>query len=776
MSALESSLTAFLVKTTLILVAVLAAHFGLRRASAATRHLGLTLAMLSLVLLPFLSLSLPAWQLEVLPQSQAAAPAVGGASPVESEGEAWNGGAAPAATGPESPKSLGVSAASAGGGLQLSRVQWVFVAWAIGVAFVLSRLFAGLLRMRWIVRHGERVTDPNVLRLLEDCGDSLGLRVRPLLVSTEKVGVPVVWGWLRPALIVPRQFTSWSNDRMRAVMIHELGHLKRHDWPVLLLGRVVASLYWFHPLVWCLERCAKRECERACDDLVVIYGTKPSDYATHLLSIARNVSESPASVRAALAVVRRSNLNGRLRSILDPLLRRNAPSRTAITSLGTTLLLALVPLASLQFAERAYADEPRPESEILLAQQSKVKHRELMHEEESSEGKRAYEQGYKLHSMGRYDEAAEAFEQALDLEYRPGTSMYNVACCHALMGDADRAIDWLEKAMAAGFDDPENLVNDSDFDPIRSDRTFQDFIDRAFESAEMERLDPEHYPYRSTLRLFDELKQTRSTDGGKWHKVGYKLISLRDLDRAVEAFGQAVEHMGEGKKSTAMYNLACANSLAGRTRAALDWLERSVDAGFDQHERFINDPDLNNIRNEAEFDRIADKSEFLSLGRFPRREWDKSDYSEERWAPAVEEYREYVGSNPSSGRAWFNLGWALHLSSRHDEAAGAFEKAIALDFRPSVATYNIACGNAMLNRREAALDALESVVESGMIDYGQVKGDEDLDNLRDEPRFQALLERLEEQQRKHREEMEFKKQKQKMKLKRVHEHADTDDD
>jgi len=764
MSALDSNLTAFLVKVTLILVAGLAAHLALRRASAATRHLSLTLAMIGLLLMPFLSLGLPVWQLAVLPQGPAVAPAA--MRPVELEVGNMGGGLMPSL--PLSPVTAipvaeTISLGSVGSALQLGLAGWLFVAWAVGVAFVLSRLGTGLLRMRWVVRNAKRVSDPDLLRILDTCGDTLNLRVRPLLLSSDRAGVPLVWGWLRPVLIVPREFLGWSSAKMRAVMLHELGHLRRNDWPVLLLGRVVAALYWFHPLVWCVERQAKRECERACDDLVVNFGTKPSDYATHLLSIARGVTEAPATVRAALAVVRRSNLNGRLRSILDPLLRRNAPSRNAITALSTTLMLLVVPLASLQFAERAHADEPREQAEFLQAQLTQVKERKTMQDAESSEGEQAYKRAYKLHSAGRYDEAADAFEEALDLGHNPGTSMYNIACCQAMMGEAGRAMSWLEKAIEAGFDDPENLVEDSDFDPIRSDSAFQQFIDSAFEAAGAQRKDPQHYPYRTTLKQFDELKQAGSTNGKKWHHVGYKLIGYRELDRAAEAFERAVETMPEAGKNTAMYNLACTYSLAGKTRPALDWLERSVDAGFDTHERFLNDSDLDVLRGESEFERIAEKSEFLSLGRFPRRGWDESDYSTDRWEPAIEEFNAFVADNPSSGRGWYNLGWALHFSERHDEAIGAFEKAATLEFQPAAATYNVACANAMLGRTGAALDALEAAVESGAVSYGHLKGDDDLESLRSEPRYQTLLEQLEEQHREYEEQMKMKKMK-KMKI------------
>jgi len=763
MSLLESNVTGLLLKATLILIVVLAAHFALRRASAATRHLSLTMAMLGLVLLPFLSLSLPVWQLEVLPQSPPGSPNAAAKPPPQLDEEWQAGKASPGASPPVELEGRDVAATVGKKGLRLGLVGWLFVAWALGASVVLAKLTAGLSRMRWILRNGRRVTDPDVMRMLDECVNRLDLQIRPLLLTSSKAGVPLVWGWLRPALIVPCEFTGWTPDRMHAVMLHELAHLKRHDWPVLLLGRVVASLYWFHPLAWFVERAAKQECERACDDIVVSYGTKPSEYASHLLSIARGVSETPASVRAALAVVRRSQLNSRLRSILNPILRRNAPSRTAVTGLATALLLVLLPLASLQFAEQARADEPQDEGEWQVAQNK----RHEMHDDddsESSEGERAYEKGYKLHSKGQYAQAADAFEEAMDLGFRPGTSMYNIACCHALMGEAGRAMSWLEKAFDAGFDDPGNLTSDSDFHPIRSDAAFQAFIDEAFEKGGLEREFPDDYPYRAAMEQFQKLKDSGSTEGKKWHHVGYELIGMGEYDMAIDAFNVAAENMGE-QSSTAMYNLACSYSLAGKTGTALEWLDRAVEAGFDQHERFLNDSDLDNIRNESEFARIQEKSEFLSLGRFPQRDWDESDYSADRWAPAVQEFQDYVRRNPASGRAWFSLGYALHFSSRHDEAVGAFEKAASLGFRTSTATYNVACANAMLNRTDAAMAALETAVDSGNIHYGQLEGDDDLDNLREDPRFQALLDKLEaEQEHEHADKMRMKLEK-KMQMK-----------
>lgn len=113
------------------------------------------------------------------------------------------------------------------------------------------------------------------------------------------------------------------------------------------------------------------------------------------------------------------------------------------------------------------------------------------------------------------------------------------------------------------------------------------------------------------------------------------------------------------------------------------------------------DPDLRSLRGDSEFERLVELAEDLDLDRF-RHGWshghDKhrhghgSEYSAERWAPAVDFYRDFVDRNPGLVAGWFNLGYALHYSERLEEAVDVFRRAQELGFRPATSTYNVACG------------------------------------------------------------------------------------
>ena len=142
--------------------------------------------------------------------------------------------------------------------------------------------------------------------------------------------MPMAWGILRPAVLMPAEADEWPIERLRIVLLHELAHVRRRDCLTHLLAQVACAVYWFHPLAWMAARRARAERERACDDLVLAAGTRGSDYAEELLQIARVMRSGrfPAVLAGAtLAMAHRSQLEGRLLAILDPRIPRRGLTR-----------------------------------------------------------------------------------------------------------------------------------------------------------------------------------------------------------------------------------------------------------------------------------------------------------------------------------------------------------------------------------------------------------------------------------------------------------------
>ena len=146
-------------------------------------------------------------------------------------------------------------------------------------------------------------------------------------------------------ILLPRRALDWSVERRTAVLLHELGHIRRWDGVFMTLSRLACALYWFHPLAWWLERAARQDAERACDQLVVEAGIAPERYARHLLEILRDARRPAPGVAPSMAG--NSPLARRIANLVDSSrpTGRMPPSGLAAAAAG--LLAAALLLAAL---------------------------------------------------------------------------------------------------------------------------------------------------------------------------------------------------------------------------------------------------------------------------------------------------------------------------------------------------------------------------------------------------------------------------------------------
>jgi biopolymer transport protein ExbD len=174
--------------------------------------------------------------------------------------------------------------------------------------------------------------------LLQETRDRLRLRRPVRLLQSSDNPMPLTWGWWRPVVLLPADAANWPTDRRRIVLLHELAHAKRWDCLTQTIARLVCALYWINPLAWLAARRMCLERERACDDLVLHSGCRPSEYATHLVDIARAFCHAPQL--AGIAMARSPQLHGRIAAIVDASRARQLRPFTALTLLA--LMGALV--------------------------------------------------------------------------------------------------------------------------------------------------------------------------------------------------------------------------------------------------------------------------------------------------------------------------------------------------------------------------------------------------------------------------------------------------
>jgi bla regulator protein BlaR1 len=181
---------------------------------------------------------------------------------------------------------------------------WLFLAvWSAGLAFVLMSWWRNWVPIRSALRQATPV------RLGPDY-DVADLRVfsSPTMQDVGVVGIR------SPVLLLPEGLTDrLSPAQFRALIAHERCHISWHDNLVAALHVIIEALFWFHPLVWLIEKRLIDERERACDEAVLRAGNHPDDYAIGILEVSQHAVESRV---LWLAGITGSDLRRRVESIM----------------------------------------------------------------------------------------------------------------------------------------------------------------------------------------------------------------------------------------------------------------------------------------------------------------------------------------------------------------------------------------------------------------------------------------------------------------------------
>ncbi len=209
--------------------------------------------------------------------------------------------------------------------------SWVNVVGAIyvvGIVVLLARLLFAYLNVRQVVAGGI-------------CLDSACYPIRQVAGNPS----PFVWGVLRPSVVVPSQWLTWSESRRACVLRHEYAHITRRDLLCAYTMTVICAFCWFHPLVWVVRRRALHLAEQACDNAVVDSGFDAATYAEHVLDISKSRHLTAATGIAS------SNLGARIKALLDDDYRRCVMS---IGSKRAVIMFGLITIVgAMSFGARA---------------------------------------------------------------------------------------------------------------------------------------------------------------------------------------------------------------------------------------------------------------------------------------------------------------------------------------------------------------------------------------------------------------------------------------
>lgn len=221
--------------------------------------------------------------------------------------------------------------------------DWIACLWLLGVAVMSIYTAQGWTRVQRLKRDA---LQPVQAACLDGLKRRLGITRVVHVCTSAMAEVPAVIGCLKPHILLPViALTGLTELQLRAILAHELAHIRRHDYLVNLLQAAVETLLFFHPAVWWVSREIRREREHCCDDIAVAVCGDPLEYAAALAGMEEIRARIPDPALAANG----GELVSRIRRLLGEPTPSSRPAG-AFAVIALTLLITATALVSLHAA------------------------------------------------------------------------------------------------------------------------------------------------------------------------------------------------------------------------------------------------------------------------------------------------------------------------------------------------------------------------------------------------------------------------------------------
>lgn len=169
----------------------------------------------------------------------------------------------------------------------------VWLIWAAGVFVVLMRAVVTTTRFAGRLRRCEPIATGPLAATLDEVCRAIGVK-SPALKIVPSLGSPALFGWWRPTICLPEESVNYTGSELRAVLKHELAHLRRGDALTCWLLTVVGAVHWFNPVAWLATGRVAGCAELACDEAACDAGhDERRAYAELLLRIAASRRPAP---------------------------------------------------------------------------------------------------------------------------------------------------------------------------------------------------------------------------------------------------------------------------------------------------------------------------------------------------------------------------------------------------------------------------------------------------------------------------------------------------
>lgn len=192
------------------------------------------------------------------------------------------------------------------------------IMWITGIAIMLAVLCFSYAKTNRTIRVESEKPDQRLLNILANCRSELKISSEIRVHITRSFAVPFIFGFIKPGIVLPQRiYNKLSDQGIKAILSHELMHIKRRDYLINLFLYVIKSVYWFNPFIWLAFSWMKNDGERACDSAVLKNYSEEGrgEYAKALLEVAYSAGNTLHV--AAVSAFAEGNFKERVKNIMN---------------------------------------------------------------------------------------------------------------------------------------------------------------------------------------------------------------------------------------------------------------------------------------------------------------------------------------------------------------------------------------------------------------------------------------------------------------------------
>jgi beta-lactamase regulating signal transducer with metallopeptidase domain len=194
---------------------------------------------------------------------------------------------------------------------------WVLCGWTIGTLCSLLHALTGRIGVAGISKNASKYGESHFKDEISQLARELGITRKVNVVESCRCRLPFTYNFVHPVLVIPYEAKDWPVKKRRTILIHELSHIRRLDYLIITLSRLICSVFCFIPVTWIAHAYMQLEQEMICDSVTIEEGERPTVYARYMIDLART-ARSLVLWSGIFMMKRRNNmLEKRVANVLD---------------------------------------------------------------------------------------------------------------------------------------------------------------------------------------------------------------------------------------------------------------------------------------------------------------------------------------------------------------------------------------------------------------------------------------------------------------------------